>query len=414
MFDSNLFIEKLSKDIQYELFKYMDKDFIKFIENKKNNRLENYFYSYNLLFRNHFCLFDYLNLRYSKIFNFNIKEGLRKYNSELYYLYNKQKNQFDIDNFFIQNLIHLLYKLLDLNNQNNKKEKLIISSDIFFILFTYQKEWFLNFINFFEFEEYIYLKLLNSYYFLNIQNIQHIDYLIYLNNLNISIKLTCFDKNQSLENFNISSILNREHLINYSFLNYFLTQHKNFIFKENSLQLKPYNYLIKFLFSYKYFNLFIELKDHFDLHYELYILTMKYFNYNTKYYLNKLIELNVPKNEKICTYVAQKGNLDLLEFFHNNNFPWNKDTTFAACENLQFDCLLYALENGCKTNLKLKNIIQQKIKNHLIEENEFEQNHIDKTTNYYRLKLKHYKNEYEKICKMKNLIDQYFYFYFHN
>ena len=53
------------------------------------------------------------------------------------------------------------------------------------------------------------------------------------------------------------------------------------------------------------------------------------------------------EKERFCWRMAQNGNLELLQFLHENGCPWNERTCSEAARNDHFECLKYEHENGC-------------------------------------------------------------------
>ena len=78
--------------------------------------------------------------------------------------------------------------------------------------------------------------------------------------------------------------------------------------------------------------------------------------YNIKITSFKFLKFLNDKNLKskikkeIFNSVAKGGKLDLVEFCHDNKYPWNEDICSAAAYSGHLDCLLYAHENGCPWN----------------------------------------------------------------
>jgi hypothetical protein len=399
MFESKNIFENLNKDIIYELFSYIDKDYLKFINNKKSE-LSDYFYPINLLKENKFFLFDYLQENYLYKFKFDLK---RLFVNIFYNIRYKHDNyEFDFD--FENNITFLFYKIFSLY----PNQKIELDANLFFILFKHKKEWFIKYFNYFKCEKHIYLDVLNNDFF---KKDSDTTFLQFLRDKKCDTSLIYNLKKDNSNNFKINQIINNDNFMNYSFLNYFFIYHKDFIFKENSVQEKPINILIQKLLIPKYFDLFIELKEHFKLNSDFYIYIIKN-QYNEKEnYLLKLMELNTPKNANVCEYVASIDNLNLLKFLHNHNFPWNENTTFAACENLNFNCLLYSLENGCKTNLNIFNIIKKQYSNIVTDNNQLEKVfENNKTSNNYIYLKNQIKLKLNKIEKINDLVKQYFYF----
>lgn len=59
---------------------------------------------------------------------------------------------------------------------------------------------------------------------------------------------------------------------------------------------------------------------------------------------NRIILRN---NGRVCQEAAKYGRLDILEYAHEQNFPWDEYTCYLAASRDQIQCLKYAYENGC-------------------------------------------------------------------
>ena len=53
------------------------------------------------------------------------------------------------------------------------------------------------------------------------------------------------------------------------------------------------------------------------------------------------------KKKRFCSKMAEKGNLELLQFLRENGCPWDERTCAWAAENGHLECLKYVHENGC-------------------------------------------------------------------
>ena len=53
------------------------------------------------------------------------------------------------------------------------------------------------------------------------------------------------------------------------------------------------------------------------------------------------------KKKRFCSKMAEKGNLELLQFLHENGCPWDEETCTRAAQYGHLECLKYAHENGC-------------------------------------------------------------------
>ena len=53
------------------------------------------------------------------------------------------------------------------------------------------------------------------------------------------------------------------------------------------------------------------------------------------------------KKKRFCSKMAEKGNLELLQFLRENGCPWDDWTCWNAARNGHLECLKYAHGNGC-------------------------------------------------------------------
>lgn len=51
--------------------------------------------------------------------------------------------------------------------------------------------------------------------------------------------------------------------------------------------------------------------------------------------------------DNLCDIAAAIGDLRLLRYAHQHNFPWDKWTTTYAAKNGHLNCLKYVHEHGC-------------------------------------------------------------------
>ena len=56
------------------------------------------------------------------------------------------------------------------------------------------------------------------------------------------------------------------------------------------------------------------------------------------------------EKERFCWRMAQNGNLELLQYLHENGCPWDKRTCSEAALYGHLECLQYAHEKGCPWN----------------------------------------------------------------
>ena len=52
-------------------------------------------------------------------------------------------------------------------------------------------------------------------------------------------------------------------------------------------------------------------------------------------------------NERTCTYAAESGHLEVLQWAHANGCPWDKSTCVNAADNRHLELLNWAIANGC-------------------------------------------------------------------
>ena len=58
-------------------------------------------------------------------------------------------------------------------------------------------------------------------------------------------------------------------------------------------------------------------------------------------------ENGYPWDEYTCTCTSSNGHLDCLKYTHENGCPWDEDTCSFCVADGYLDCLKYAHENGC-------------------------------------------------------------------
>ena len=64
-----------------------------------------------------------------------------------------------------------------------------------------------------------------------------------------------------------------------------------------------------------------------------------------------LHDMNLDWDKESTLAAAEFGHLDCLKFAHENGCDWNEETCIAAAEFGHLDCLKYAHENGCDWNM---------------------------------------------------------------
>ena len=70
-------------------------------------------------------------------------------------------------------------------------------------------------------------------------------------------------------------------------------------------------------------------------------------DFDTKSTLSWALEKCSEEKERFCEQMAEKGNLELLQFLHENGCPWYEETCSEAAYNGHLECLKYAHENRC-------------------------------------------------------------------
>ena len=58
-------------------------------------------------------------------------------------------------------------------------------------------------------------------------------------------------------------------------------------------------------------------------------------------------------NDVICTYFASLGELELLKYAHDSGFIWDEKTVYYANKYEYYNCLNYAIDNGCEYNKEI-------------------------------------------------------------
>ncbi len=59
-----------------------------------------------------------------------------------------------------------------------------------------------------------------------------------------------------------------------------------------------------------------------------------------------LLECKCPADEEAPRRAAESGNLAILAYLHGAGVPWDESTVMAGLSN-NFDCLKFAVDNGC-------------------------------------------------------------------
>lgn len=70
-------------------------------------------------------------------------------------------------------------------------------------------------------------------------------------------------------------------------------------------------------------------------------------------HISRMIDNNEIGNvriELLAEYAASSGRLDLLQWVHENGYPWDHNTCSKAAEHGHLECLIYARQNGCGWN----------------------------------------------------------------
>ena len=73
-------------------------------------------------------------------------------------------------------------------------------------------------------------------------------------------------------------------------------------------------------------------------------------DFDTKSTISWALEKCSEKKERFCARMALNGNVELLQFLHENGCPWDEYTCYNAAGEGHLECLKYAHENGCPWN----------------------------------------------------------------
>ena len=85
-------------------------------------------------------------------------------------------------------------------------------------------------------------------------------------------------------------------------------------------------------------------------------------DFDTKSTISWALEKCTEKKERFCAEMAQNGNLELLQFLHENGCPWDVRYLFLnAARNGHLECLKYAHENGCPWDEELVLMLQKMV-----------------------------------------------------
>jgi hypothetical protein len=57
--------------------------------------------------------------------------------------------------------------------------------------------------------------------------------------------------------------------------------------------------------------------------------------------------MKCPMNEWACTAAAQRGDIEMLKYLHENGCPWDKNICKTAVRGRHLDVLKFLSENGC-------------------------------------------------------------------
>ena len=71
-------------------------------------------------------------------------------------------------------------------------------------------------------------------------------------------------------------------------------------------------------------------------------------DFDTKSTLTWVLKKCSEEKERFCAEMALNGNVELLQFLHENGCPWDARTCSYAAKNGHLECLKYAHENGCR------------------------------------------------------------------
>lgn len=71
-------------------------------------------------------------------------------------------------------------------------------------------------------------------------------------------------------------------------------------------------------------------------------------------------------SSNVCAQAAMHGHFDILQYAHENGFPWDQQTTTNAAANQQTSCLQYAIQNGCPWDISQSNLMAYHCNIHIL------------------------------------------------
>ncbi len=348
----------------------------------------------------------------------------------------KEYIQKDFGELIIQIMMSTRLGLEESNKSSTKKIE--INEDIFCLIYCYMsEEWINQHLDKLNLDKQIYLKLIYSYkFYINSKFFENYKYNLYHSNLfgiltfltnnNYFKHLPVFKEWNLINNkkkqkkyedtfskfiedikyITPKSKLSYEFLMNKDVLNFLLNNH----FEE--LRINGFlNSILDYIFMSNSLSLINDLSDFITPRTNFYLFAID--KIGTIESLQYLLDINTPKHKNICEYASINGKKDILEFLHKNDFPWDELTPNAACINNHFDCLEYALNNGCKWSSQSWYYIHENMNKYFKTKNTFlhslKQIKQDDTVNLdlakeYNKKLD---IEYEQLIKTINFIKNY-------
>lgn len=82
------------------------------------------------------------------------------------------------------------------------------------------------------------------------------------------------------------------------------------------------------------------------------ILAAKYGNNEClKYIISQLPDVYERIPGTVCEIASRYGKCECLQIAHESGFQWNSDVVMSAIIVQSYECLIYAVENGCSFNL---------------------------------------------------------------
>ena len=73
-----------------------------------------------------------------------------------------------------------------------------------------------------------------------------------------------------------------------------------------------------------------------------------------------IVDSKIPsgsKGEAICNCAAYYGRIKYLKYLRKKNVPWNSKVIAMSMIQLHYDCMIYAIKNGCKWSNDIRNLM---------------------------------------------------------